>query len=367
MNAEQQQNDKTAFLDLLRILWQDRRTIFAFIAIGAVVGLVLAFTLPNEYRVVARLMPEYTTESQGGASSLLRQFGGLAGLAGASYNANSNAIQVVLYPEIVQTLPFQKQLMNHKFQFSLADSSVSLYDYFLERHRPGIGSFIIEWSVGLPGKFLALFRSEIEPISYEIYLLNGVVLLDRNQFFVARILQKRVTATLDIKSGIIAITVNLPDPVLTANVGQYVIEQLTAYLVQYRTEKLQRDLTFTEERLTEARERYESAGFAYSAFRESAQGTPTSRARQGEQFLQSEYELAFGVYNNLTQQLEQQKLKLQEETPMFKILQPVYLPDQPVSPNKLLISIFFIATGGLFSLILLYLRRLNILSVFAKA
>lgn len=363
MNVEQQ-NDKTAFLDLLRMLWQNRQTIFILTTIGAIVGLTLAFTLPKEYRVVARLMPEYTMDSQGGASSLLRQFGGLAGLAGASYNSNSVALRVELYPEIVQTLPFLQQLMDHPFSFSQPDSSVTLYDYFGERLQPGVGSNMMQWFIGFPGRTIALFRPEVQYANLQIQLSDGVVQLNLSQMIVVDHLRKRVDAHLDIKSGIITISVYLPDPVLAANVGQYVIEQLTAYLVEYRTEKFQRDMAFTEERLTEARIRYQSAGFAYSAFRESAQGTPTSRARQGEQFLQSEYELAFGVYNTLTQQLEQQKLKLQEETPMFKTLQPIYLPERPGSPKKPLIMVLSTLAGGFISLFVIYFRRLEIHRVF---
>lgn len=362
MNPEQH-NDKMDLISLLRTLWQERRIILALTTIGALVGLFLAFSFQKEYRVVARLMPEYTTDSQGGASSLLRQFGGLAGLAGASYNANSVALRVDLYPEIVQTLPFLKQLMDHPFRFSRADSVVTLYDYFVHLQQPGAGSMMIKWSIDVVNTVFSMFRNE-ESDSFQPTVSEGIIRLDRKQMTVAQLLQKRVVASLDNKTGIITISVNLPDPVLSANVGQYVIEQLTAYLIQYRIEKLQLDLTFTEERLTEARKRYESAGFAYSAFRESAQGTPTSRARQGEQFLQSEYELAFGVYNTLTQQLEQQKLKIQEETPMFKILQPVYLPERATSPKKPLILVFSTIAGGFLSLIVVFLKRSQIQRVF---
>lgn len=359
MSQKSHDNDND-LVEILNILWRERRIIIIVTTISALIGLVLAFTSPKEYQVTARLMPEYTAESQGGASSLLRQFGGLAGLAGSSYNSNSNAMRVELYPEIVRTLPFQKQLMEHPFRFSMGDSLVTLYEYFVDKQQPGLVSRVLKWTISLPGRTFALFSPEGERIRHVIHVSDGVVHLSSSQLIVAYTLQKRVAASLDVKSGIVTISVYLPDPVLAANVGQFVIEQLTDYLVQYRTEKYQRDLAFTNERLEEVRKRYENAGYAFSAFRESAQGTPTSRARQGEQFLQSEYELAFAVYNNLTQQLEQQKLKLQEETPMFKILQPIYLPERPASPRKLIILVIGTMVGFFLSSTIVFLRSRTI-------
>lgn len=358
-------DDEIDLIALLRTIWQERRTIITVTTLGAVVGLIIAFTTPNEYSVTARLMPEYSTESQGGASSLFRQFGGLAGLGASSYSSSSNALRVELYPEIVQTLPFQKQLMEHPFRMSGVDSAITLFTYFTREEKTGFGSLMMEWTIGLPSKVISLFRSkEVLASEHESYLSDSIFRMDAKQLSVARNLGQRVKASLDNKSGTITISVNLPDPVLAANVGQYVIEQLTDYLVQYRTKKLQRDLTFTEERLLEARSRYERAGIDLSVFSESQQGTATARARRGEQFLQSEYELAFGVYNTLTEQLEQQKLKLQEETPMFKILQPIYMPESPTSPKKMQILIVSILIGGLVSLFVVLLNRSNFRMVF---
>jgi uncharacterized protein involved in exopolysaccharide biosynthesis len=349
--------DEIDLMDLLRTLWKERRLIIGMAAAGAVLGLVIGFTSPKQYRVTATFMPEYSTESQGGASSLLRQFGGLAGLGGASYSSGSSALRVELYPDIVKTTPFQKELMYQGFRLPGHDSTITLYAYLTRDQEPGVLSTVLEWTIGLPRKLVALMRPA-QPAAPDISILSEqVVSLTRTERGVVQYLEKNVVATLDNRSGIFSISVNMSDPVLAAEVGQYVIAQLTAYLVEYRTEKLKRDLDFTKERLTEARIRYESAGIALSSFRESQQGTATARARRGEQFLQSEHDLAFGVYNTLTQQFEQQQLKLQEETPMFKTLQPVVLPAGPASPKKAQIAVLSTMAFGFLSLLVIFLKK----------
>ena len=360
MNTERppyHDEDEIDLMDLLRTLWMERRLIIGMAAAGAVLGLVIGFSTPKQYNVTATFMPEYSTESQGGASSLLRQFGGLAGLGGASYSASSSALRVELYPDIVQTIPFQRELMHHDFRLPGRDGTLTLYEYLTREQEPGLLGRVLEWTIGLPGKLLAWMRPAPAPLPDVSDIVGQVVSLTRTERKVAERLGKNVVATLDKKSGIFSISVTLPDPVLSALVGQYVITQLTAYLVEYRTEKLKRDLDFTQERLTEARVRYESAGIALSSFRESQQGTATARARRGEQFLQSEHDLAFGVYNTLTQQFEQQKLKLQEETPLFKTLQPVVLPHGPASPKKALILVLSTIAFGFLSLIVIFVKK----------
>jgi len=352
-------DDEIDLIDLLRTVWSERRLILSMVVAGAVIGLVVGLSSTKQYNVTSTLMPEYSTESQGGASSLLRQFGGLAGLAGGSYNTTSSALRVELYPDIVQTLPFQKQLMHQAFYVPEVDSMASLYDYFTEIRRPSLMGTVMSWTIGLPGKALALLRTEEQAGASAAVLSEDVMRLTRDEWKVAGQIKTLVSASLDKRSGIISIQVTMPDPVLAANVTHYVVGQLTTYLIQYRTEKLQRDLTFTQDRLAEARVRYERAGIALSTFRESQQGTASARMRQGEQFLQSEYDLAFGVYNTLTQQIEQQRLKLQEETPVFKTLQPVVLPNNPAGQGTAFVILVSVFISGVLALLLIFLKRVE--------
>jgi uncharacterized protein involved in exopolysaccharide biosynthesis len=334
-------------IDWAIVFWGKRITILSYALVGLLIGVLIGLMTPKQYTVSASLMPEFSTESIGsGASSLLRQFGGLAGLSLGSYNPTSNAIRVDLYPEIVHTRPFQVNLMNTSFFIPEIDSVVTLYSYYTSLKKPDPMEAFVDWTFGLPFKVLDSVKEgkvESSQIPVDSLLPDKAIYLSESQMDVAKVLDKHVTATLDPKSGIMLIEVTMPDPLLAVHVGQYVIDQLTLYLSEYITEKVQRDLDFTQSRLAEARERFNQAGVAISEFQERMPVTPTARNRKGEQFLQSEYEIAFGIYNTLSQQLEQQKLKVQEETPVFKTLQPVQLPNKPSAPR--VFRILFISTA----------------------
>ena len=96
-------------------------------------------------------MPEYSNESRG-ASSLLRQYGGLLGMSGGSYASNSNAIRVDLYPNIVQ-YQFSVKADGSAVLLLDIDVEATLFDYYTELNSPGVLGMLAEYTIGLPGKF----------------------------------------------------------------------------------------------------------------------------------------------------------------------------------------------------------------------
>lgn len=339
--------DEIDLLELAKTIWNKRIFIIKVVALGTVVGLLAALLSPKEYKSTATLMPEYSTESQGGASSLLRQYGGLLGMSGDSYASNSNAIRVDLYPNIVQSTNFQLKLMDQPFYFSDIDAEATLFDYYTELNSPGLLGILAEYTIGLPGKILGVILPKKELMTTvpgeakESMVLN----LSKDEVGVIGILRQKITASLDEESGIVSVSVTLPDNVAAASVTEYTITELTEYLTEYRTEKVLRDLIFVEEQLATAKARFEEAQLTLAEFRDSNQGTLSAKAQTEEQRLNSEYQIAFNLYNGLTQQYEEAKLKVQEETPMFKTLEAVQVPLEDETSGAMILLVFIMLSG----------------------
>jgi uncharacterized protein involved in exopolysaccharide biosynthesis len=343
----QYDEDEIDLLELAKTIWNKRMFILKIVGIGAFLGVIVALLSPKEYKSTSTLMPEYSTESEGGASSLLRQYGGLLGVSGGSYNSNSNAIRVDLYPNIVQSTNFQIQLMQQPFYFSDLDTTATLFEYYTELNSAGVLGFVAEYTIGLPGKILGAIlpkkelMTSVPGATEESLVLN----LSKEEFEVVETLRGKISASLDEKSGIVSVTVTLPDNVAAAAVTEYTIRELTEYLTEYRTEKVLRDLTFVEEQLATAEVRFEAAQLALAEFRDSNQGNLSARAQTDEQRLNSEYQIAFNLYNSLTQQYEEAKLKVQETTPVFKTLEPVQVPINDETSGAMILIVFIMLSG----------------------
>ena len=343
----QYDEDEIDLLELAKTIWSKRMFIVKVVALGAVIGVITALLSPKEYKSTATLMPEYSTESQGSASSLLSQYGGLLGLSGGSYASNSNAIRVDLYPNIVRSTNFQLNLMDQPFYFSDINQEATLFDYYTELNNPGILGFLAEYTIGLPGKILGAILPKKELMTTvpgdtnESMVLN----LSEDEVEIIKLLREKITASLDEESGIVSVSVTLPDNVAAAAVTEYTIKELTEYLTEYRTEKVLRDLTFVEEQLATAEARFEEAQLTLAEFRDSNQGMLSARAQTEEQRLNSEYQIAFNLYNGLTQQYEEAKLKVQEETPVFKTLEAVQVPLQDETSGAMILIVFIMLSG----------------------
>lgn len=355
---DEKSGEEIDLIELAKTLWGNRTTLLKFIAVAFVVGIVVVLLSPKEYKAYATLMPEYSTEGGGGASSFLKQYGGLIGLSGGSYNSNSNAIRVDLYPEIVKSLTFQKKLADQEFYYVEYDTSGSLETYFNEIKEPGFGELILGYTIGLPGKIIgAIFSSDESKTSVtnkeETLILN----LSRKEIEFIGQLRSRTAVSLNDESGIISVSARMPNPELAAEVAQFTIEELTSYLTEYRIEKVQRDLGFIKEQLDKAERRFTSAHLALAEFVDSNQGSLSARARIEEQNLNSEYNLASNLYNSLTQQYEEAQIKVQEETPMFKVLQPVQVPVNDEQSGASVLFVFLIL-GGITGVAWVFIKQL---------
>jgi capsule polysaccharide export protein KpsE/RkpR len=156
-------------------------------------------------------------------------------------------------------------------------------------------------------------------------------------------LRDRVSVSLNEESGVINLTTTMPDPQASAQVARFSIGLIREYVTDYRTRKAEQDLIFARRQMESAREEFEAVQDRLAEFRDSNINLSTARAQTQEQRLQSEYDLAFNVYNTVAQQVEQAKLKVQEQTPVVSVLQPVHVPvDDETSGFKVLFLFTFL-------------------------
>ena len=81
-NSEIVMDDEIDLKELFAVLWDGKLVISAVIGIGAAISVIVALSLPNIYTASALLAP--AESSGGGLSGLMKQYGGLASLAGVS-------------------------------------------------------------------------------------------------------------------------------------------------------------------------------------------------------------------------------------------------------------------------------------------
>ena len=154
----------------------------------------------------------------------------------------------------------------------------------------------------------------------------------------------------DKKTGVTTLTVTMQDPLISAALTDTVMHCLQNYITDYRTNKARHDLAFTEKLFNEAQENYYEAQQKYARFMDGNQNIIMQSFRTEQERLQNEMNLAYGVFTQVSQQLQLAKAKVQEITPVYTVVQPATVPLRPAKPNKIMILIGFVFLAGVGSI-----------------
>lgn len=345
-NIKNSHSEEIDLVEVIQLMWEKRSVIFKTIAAFFVLGLFIIFLSPKEYKSEVTLLVE-TASSNAGVSGLLQQFGGFAGLGNLG-SMEDNALTPELYPDIIKSTPFLLKVLNARLTDEKHDTTLTTYA-FLDRYtRMGLGEVIISYTIGLPYKIIGLFRGKSkEPDTITTNVKEeGPVRLSAKLSDIAHDLSQRIEAKEGESPNILLVSVEMQDPLLAAQLTDTVVKNLTAYIIDYRTQKAKHDLEFVYGSYLEAEKRLHQAQRALASFKDRNMNVISASAQITEQNLQSDYTLAFNLYNTLAQQLEQAKLKVQEKTPVFKVVEPAKVPLGRFSPKAgiILITMFFL--GG---------------------
>lgn len=328
-------NDDEKEIDLLELaskLWAQRKKLAVWSICGAVIGLVIAFSIPKEYTTTVKLAPETSdTKAAGGSLSALASMAGFG-----SMSSGVDAVYPQLYPDVVSSVPFTTSLFDVEVE-TKEDSQKFTVRQFLEDETkaPWWGAVI-----GAPFKLIGMLRSSDDEEDPEGKKVNNFQLSqDENELVEA--LNNRVSASVDQKTSVVTITVNMQDPLVSAILADTVVSRLQEYVTQYRTNKSRKDLEYAETLNEEAKTEYYKAQQRYAEYLDSNQGLALQRAQITRDRLENEASLAFNLYNQTAQQVQKAKAKVQETTPVYAIITPATVPVKASSPKKLMILVGF--------------------------
>ncbi|QJD78364.1 GNVR domain-containing protein [Spirosoma rhododendri] len=316
--------------DIIGFFRDNRRRILVGALIGLFLGALYAFSKPNVYTAQVSVMPEIQAKGSGSLGGL----GSLAGLAGINIDnlSGQDAIRPDLYPNVLQSIPFALYLLKQPVSSAKLKKQLPLSAYMDETGKSWLGTLFAtdkadEQSVKLPvnPQLIELTKEQNDNI-------KGVL--------------ATVTGTYDKKTGILTISATEPEAVIAATTAQNSLNYLTNYITTYRTEKSRRQVEFLRRQTAEAKSRYQAAEYALSNYRDSNRAIYLNTAKLEEQRLQADYLLTQSVYNELSKQLEQAKIKVQEETPVFKTLEPASVPLQKSGPKRTIIMIVSAVIGA---------------------
>ena len=330
--------DKEAEIDLMDILRKIigiRKTIYKAASIGLIIGVIIAICIPKQYTAEVTLSPEMSSNKGTGLSGLAASFLG----SDVAMGDGTDALNASLSADIVSSTPFLLELSTMEIPASKG-VNMTLNTYLDEEYVPW-------WSyvIGFPSIIIdgakSLFIEEDELV-YSNRTNKGVIELSQKESKKIEVLKNTITAIVDKKTSMTTVAVTLQNPKVAAVLADSVVKKLQEYIIDYRTTKAKEDCIYLEKLFKERQQEYYAAQKEYANYIDSHDNIILQSVRAEQERLQNDMSLAYQVYSQVANQIQVARAKVQEEKPVFAVVEPAVVPLKPSGISKKVYVLVFI-------------------------
>lgn len=342
---------------LAQAAWTERTSLLLAVGVSLAIGLFVALGSGDEYKASLRLLPY--RNAAGGAGSL----SGLAGLAGIRLPAGAaeQTITADLYPEVATSQDFRIAVAESPLRFQTLNRSATTVEFFRDLRKAPATELLVRYTVGLP----RVVRSRLLPatsgeprVEPSLPGAQPIPSFDRAYLELVEELEERLTVAVDKRTAVITISATMPDAYAAADLVRVTSELLMQRVIEYESRKAGEQFQYTSEQHAQAKARHDRAQLQLAAFTDRNRVLMSATAQIERDRLQREYDVAFEVYQQLSRELEQAKLKMSQDTPVFTVLESVSVPTSRASPRRARIVVSAALLGFLFGVGGLWIRRM---------
>lgn len=322
-------------MGLIKALGKSKGRMALWLFVAAVLGIVVAFSIPRTYKSVVMLAPETTSSSMASSISSLASMVGIYG----SNNMTGDAIYPEIYPEVVDAMRFRMGLFDVPVVTKDGTLHTDYFDYLKNHQKHAWWSWPMVWL----GKAVESMKGDDAAKTSQ--QKHNPLQPTREEFKVAKKLSDDVTCQVDKKTSVISITAEAQDPKVAATIANAAKEHLQVFITNYRTNKARQDLDYMKKLFEEARRQYVDARQKYGGYADANRDLILESARMRQEELENDMQLQYNIYTQVAQQLQMAEAKVQEKTPAFTVLQEAMIPVKHANMPKIVILAAFLLLG----------------------
>ena len=331
-------NDEEIEIDLMHLLRKVigiRKKIYKAAGIGLIIGIIVAISIPKQYTVEVTLSPEMGNNKGGGLSGLAASFLG----SGVTMGDGTDALNASLSADIVSSTPFLLELS--AMEIPVTKNKVMSLNTYLDEETSPWWSYVIGFPGMVIGGVKSLFTEEDEDIYFD-KTSRGIIELSKKETEKIETLKEKITASVDKKTSMTSVTATFQDSKVAAVVADSVVKKLQEYIIDYRTSKSKEDCLYLEKLFKERQQEYYAAQKKYADYLDSHDNLILQSVRAEQERLQNDMSLAYQVYSQVASQLQVARAKVQEEKPVFAVVEPAVVPLEPSGTSRKVYVLAFI-------------------------
>lgn len=322
------------WMGILRQVLAIRKKLYKAAAVGVVLGILIALGTPKQYTVSITLSPEMGSSKSGSDLASMVAF-----FPGGSIGSDSpDALNATLTPDIVTSTPFLMELFDARVVSQDKQIDTTFTAYLDEQKSSWMGYVLKAPGMAISG-IKSLFSEKKEKTET---IQEGTIELNEEDAAKLEGLRQQIMADVDKKTAITTLSVTLQDPKVTATIADSVVSKLQQYITAYRTSKAKEDCQYLEKLYKERQQEYYDAQQRYARYVDANSNVVFQSTLAERERLQNDMNLAYQVYSQVAQQLQVARAKVQEEKPVFAVVEPAVVPLNPSGTSRKVIVLGFL-------------------------
>ncbi len=314
-------DDDIDLIDILKKIYFSRKVIFYSSLVFAVIGIVVALVSPIKYSSST----VFITQNQESTSSNLSGVASLVGINLGSSSAGGD-IPSSMYPQIGESPKFKRLLLEKTIN---KKSNITLKTFLIKHYK------IDEKNE----TFLSqMDMSKLEELCFNI--ISEVISINVNQ-----------------KDGFVTINSIMPIAEYSAIIAKNSREILQNIIIENKIETARQNLNFSQKQLDEKKLEFNEIQSKLAYFSDSNLNAVNSFVINEKNKLQAEFEIINAVVTELSKQVEQAKLQVTKDTPVFSTIKEAIIPNKRISPKRSQLVLIFGLIGFIFSCIFILIAE----------
>lgn len=333
-------------LEILSKIYSEKKRIIKLTIYTAIFGLFVALVSPNKFTSKTTFVPQISSDTSN------QSIAGLASIAGIDLPSGSDVSEIspYLYPQIIESVPFRLKLLNSEIIFK--SKKLSLRSFLTDYKSFNPVGFIKKYTIGIPSLISKYFSNK----KVDNIHLDQIYFIDEEDQILFDVLDNILKIELNEKDRFITISSThknkIIPPQITKNAQLILQNKIIEYKIMYSKEILE----FSENQYQIKRDELNKIQDDIAIFKDKNININSFLYQNKLNRLLSESQILQSVVQQLASQVEQAKLKVNKDTPVFTVIKPVNVPYKKSSISKLSIVIIFSLLGFFLSIIYVCLK-----------
>tara|TARA_B100001059_G_scaffold121197_1_gene121248 strand:+ start:301 stop:1395 length:1095 start_codon:yes stop_codon:yes gene_type:complete len=343
-NNKLYEEDQIDIIALLKKVWLDRKLIIKTTILFFIIGCIVALLSPVVYTSQTTFVPQVSDDQMSNGS-----LGSLASLAGINLNEGSSTtsdsyLSPLLYSKLAESEEFSLNIIKEEI-INLKGDELTIKEHLLSES----GSFSFSLTEFIKKYTIGLFLNN-ETKENNINILNDYNFLSQEDFSLIKSFKEKFKIDLNQKEGYIKVIATDESAFISTQLVEKVTKNLQSKIIELRTNKIKERLEYSKKQYELKQGEFDFLQKKLAEFKDSNKNISTARFMSELQKLESEYQLQQNILMKLASEFNNNKIKLNKDTPIFSVIDEVSIPNQRSEPNRGRLAIIYLFIGLVLSI-----------------